>query len=107
MLFYKRNKEELPAEYVYFSKQGEQLFIKDLKEDLETLKGESFQRHEPEYYDERWYYNEFHNKMPESLLLSRCYAVFVKEYIKNGKSLYESVDAFIKKYESENNNEHQ
>lgn len=105
-MFFKRNKEELPTEYIYLIKEAEQSFIKDLKDDLETLKGESFQRHEPEYYNERWYYNEFHSRMPESLLLSSCYTAFAKEYIKDDKSLYEGINAFIEEYESRNKNEH-
>ena len=31
--------------------------IKSLEEDLETLKGESYQRHQPEYHREHDYYN--------------------------------------------------
>lgn len=100
MLFFKETKEEISKDYVYLATRDEEGFIKDLKEDLETLKGESFQRHTPEYYDEYYYYNEFHRHIPNSLLLSSCYKVFIEGYRENNKSLYECVTAFIKEYES-------
>ena len=76
-------------------------FIEDLKEDLETLKGESFQRHDPEYYDEVSYYNNFHQLIPQSLILSKCYSTFITVYREQGKSLYEAISAFLEEYEKE------
>ena len=77
-------------------------FIEYLKEDLETLKGESFQRHDPEYYDEVSYYNNFHQLIPQSLILSDCYKTFIRLYREEGKSLFEAISAFLEEYEKEN-----
>lgn len=76
------------------------IFIEELKEDVEALKGESFQRHDPEYYDEVDFYNNFHQCIPRALLLSSCYVEFSRLYREEGKSLYEAVSAFIKEYEA-------
>lgn len=77
-------------------------FIEDLKEDLEILRGESYQRHDPDYYDEVNYYNSFLLSIPQSLLLSKCFLTFINVYREQGKSLYEAVSAFLEEYEKEN-----
>ena len=78
----------------------EQGFIEELKECLEVLIGESFQRHKPEYYDEVDFYNAFHQFIPSSLILTSCYIKFITLYHKEGKNLYEAVLAFIAEYEA-------
>lgn len=84
------------------AEQEVKVFIKELKEDLELLKGESFQRHEPEFYDEASYYNDFHQLIPPSLILSECYKTFIRLYREEGKSLYEAISAFLEEYDKEN-----
>ena len=91
---------------VYEANNQVELFIKELKEDLDSLKGECFQRHQPEYYEEVEYYNWFHQNIPQSLILSDYYKMFIHLYGKEKKSLFDCISAFIEEYESENNNEH-
>lgn len=79
-----------------------EVFIKDLKDDLETLKEECFQRHVPAFYEEVCYYNWFHKDIPQSLLLSDCYKAFTEIYLKEGRSLFEAISAFLEEYEKEN-----
>ena len=77
-------------------------FIDDLKEDLDILASEEcYQRHTPDYYEERVYYNWFHEFIPKSLLLSKCYLAFVEQYIQNGESLFIAIKKFIEAYENE------
>ncbi len=77
------------------------LFITDLREDAATtLSGESYQRHEPEYFDEVTYYNWFHRYIPQELLLSDCYLQFINLY-RAGKNLQESVRAFLEVYDNQ------
>ena len=71
------------------------MFIEELERDLEALKGESYQRHIPEYYDECEYFNWFHSNIPQALLLSDAYDAFIHYYRGMGKNLYDSVSAFI------------
>ena len=78
----------------------EQEFIEELKECLKVLKEESYQRHRPEYFDEVDFYNTFHQFIPTSLILASCYTKFITLYHKEGKSLYESVLAFLVEYEA-------
>jgi hypothetical protein len=75
------------------------IFIEELKEDVEALKGESFQRHDPEYYDEVEYYNNFHKLIPRSLVLTNSYRRFIKVYREDGGSLHDAVLAFLDAYE--------
>ena len=75
-------------------------FIGKLKVDLEELRTKDcFKRHTPEYYEERTYYNWFHESIPKSLLLSDCYIAFVEHYIRNGESLFVAIKRFIEAYE--------
>lgn len=77
-------------------------FINGLKEDLEELRTkEHFQRHTPDYYAERVYYNLFHEQMPHSLQAHKCYLAFVKSYIENGESLFIAIKKFVEAYEYE------
>ena len=77
-------------------------FIRTLKADLEELRTkECFNRHTPDYYEERIYYNWFHESIPKSLLLSKCYLAFVELYIQNGESLFVAIKRFIEVYENE------
>jgi hypothetical protein len=92
-------KEEVMSDAVWKASEAIQSFIHFVKEDLDILKGESYQRHDPDFYDEREYYNWFHQSMPEGLILSAPYKVFIKCYQEEGKSLHESVSAFIKEAE--------
>ena len=92
-------KEEVASVAVWKAAEAIKSFIQFAKEDLDILKGESYQRHDPDFYDEREYYNQFHQSMPEGLLLSAPYKVFIKCYQEEGKSLYESISAFIKEAE--------
>ena len=77
-------------------------FIRTLKVDLEELRTkECYERHTPDYYEERTYYNWFHESIPKSLLLSKCYLAFVEQYIQNGESLFIAVKKFIEVYEND------
>ena len=101
---YTHNSKEVKETTTYLTCYGAEqeikIFIEELKEDVEVLKGESFQRHDPEYYDEVDFYNNFHQGIPRALLLSSCYIEFNRLYREEGKSLYEAVSAFIKEYEA-------
>lgn len=79
----------------------EKRFILSIKEDLWMLKEESFQRHEPEYYDEVEYYSNFHKLIPDSLVLTDSYKRFTKVYAEEGGSLRDAVLAFLEAYESD------
>ena len=81
---------------------SEKRFVNSLKEDLELLKAERFQRHDPEYYDEVKYYNTFHKLIPNSLVLTNSYRRFIKVYREEGGSLRDAVLAFINAYELDN-----
>lgn len=81
------------------AEQEVKVFIEELKEDLETLKGESYQRHVPEFYDEVRYYNDFHQLIPQSLILSKCYLAFISLYREQCKSLFEAISAFLEEYD--------
>ena len=83
----------------YEAAQEVKVFIEELKEDLETLRGESYQRHTPEFYDEVSYYNDFHKFIPQSLILSKCYLEFISLYREQGKSLFEAISAFLEEYD--------
>lgn len=74
-------------------------FIEHLREDLESLKEERFQRNIPEYHAEVCYYNNFIKYIPDKLFLTPCYEAFLHLYIDKGKSLYEAVSAFIEEYD--------
>lgn len=80
-------------------KLAENNFINKLKEDLELLKGESYQRHTPRYYDEGEYYNWFHKHIPTSLYFSNCYLNFINSYHESGNNLLHSVTSFIEEFE--------
>ena len=71
------------------------IFIDTLEKDLEILKCENYQRHEPDYSDEHAYYNWFHKYIPQALLLSDAYNAFIHYYRDMGKNLYDCVSAFI------------
>jgi hypothetical protein len=83
----------------YEAEQEVKVFIEELKEDLDTLRGESYQRHTPEFYDEVSYYNDFHKFIPQSLILSKCYLAFISLYSEQGKSLFEAISAFLEEYD--------
>lgn len=83
---------------VDIEKLAEKNFIDGLKADLELLKGESYQRHQPEYYDERTYYNWFHKQIPFTLYASNCYLQFIGSY-NMGNNLFYSVRLFIEEFE--------
>ena len=89
------SKEEFTKSVIESQKANIKLFIDELQKDLELLKGENYQRHEPDYYDEREYYNWFHRYIPQALLMSDAYNAFIHYYKDMGKNLYDSVDAFI------------
>ena len=97
----KELKENNTTTTCFYAKDEVEIFIKEIKEDLDILKEESFQRHEPEYFDEVEYYNNFHKMIPKSLLLSNCYKTFIRLYRQEGKNLFESISAFIDEYEKE------
>lgn len=94
----KQTKDDRTIITHYEANQQINIFITELEADLESLKGDSFQRHTPEYYDEVMYYNNFHQTIPQSLLLSNCYLSFINVYRTEGKSLFEAVSAFLEEY---------
>lgn len=89
------SKEEFANGVIESQKENIKLFIDELQKDLELLKGENYQRHKPDYYDEREYYNWFHRYIPQALLMSDAYNAFI-HYYNMGKNLYDSVNAFIR-----------
>ena len=89
------SKKEFANGIIESHKAEIKIFIDNLEEDLEILKGENYQRHEPDYYDEREYYNWFHRYIPQALLMSDAYNAFIHYYRDMGKNLYDSVNAFI------------
>lgn len=89
------SKKEVANGVIQSQKASIKLFIDNLEKDLELLKGESYQRHEPDYYDEHDYYNWFHRYIPQALLMSDAYNAFIHYYKNMDKNLYDSVNAFI------------
>lgn len=76
-------------------------FIDRLKEDLNELASEEcYQRHTPDYYEERTYYNWFHQNIPSTLLLSNAYVMFIKLYMEEGRNLYTAIKGLIEVYEN-------
>lgn len=77
-------------------------WINNLREDLDILhKEEKYQRHEPEYYAEHVYYNEFFSSCPNEVMNSPAMNEFFAVY-RAGGSLYESIKAFLEAYDKEN-----
>lgn len=95
---------------LHIARSEVEAFIKDLREDLEALKEERFQRHIPEYYDEVNYYNWFHEHIPQSLLclpgyqVPDCYKAFSQVYHIEHKNLFEAISAFLEAYDKEISN---
>lgn len=105
------NEYDRAAFALHTARSEVETFIKDLREDLEALKEERFQRHSPEYYDEVNYYNWFHEHIPQSLLclpnnqVPNCYQAFSQIYHIEHKNLFEAISAFLEVYDKEINND--
>ena len=80
-------------------------FVDQLSNDLTLLKEEKYQRHEPGYYAEHEYYNDFHTSIPCELLLTPAYRAFIEEYVFNKSNLHDAVLAFICAYDECKNSE--
>lgn len=74
-------------------------WIENVRDDLEVLRTEErYQRHDPEYHAEHVYYNEFFSSCPNDVFKCPAMSEFFRVY-KAGGSLYESIKAFLDKYD--------